>query len=54
MMEFFGMNGYGKEVWPCYAVTFAVVLLNIYWARRSLARAKSDARRRLAMADVKS
>jgi heme exporter protein CcmD len=47
MKEFLDMGGYAAFVWPSYAVTFAVVILNIVWARRALARARTEARRRL-------
>jgi heme exporter protein CcmD len=43
------MGGYAAFVWPAYAVTFAVVFLNIFWARRALARSRAEARQRLAM-----
>jgi heme exporter protein CcmD len=42
------MGGYAAFVWPAYAVTLAVAVLNVVWARRSLARAVGAARRRLA------
>jgi heme exporter protein CcmD len=48
MSAFFDMGGYAAFVWPAYGVTFIVVVLNIVWARRSLAHAREDARRRLA------
>lgn len=48
MSQFLDMGGYAVFVWPAYAVTLAVVLLNVVWARRSLARARELARRRLA------
>ena len=48
MKEFFDMGGYAAFVWPAYAVTLAVVALNIYWARRQLAQARAAARGRLA------
>lgn len=44
------MGGYAVYVWPCYALAVLVVGLNIVWARRSLATAQRDARRRIAMA----
>jgi len=47
--QFFEMGGYAAFVWPAYAVTFAAIVLNIVWARRALARARADARRRLTM-----
>lgn len=49
MSRFFDMGGYAAFVWPAYAVTFAIVFLNIIWARRALARSRAEARRRLAM-----
>ncbi len=48
LMHFLAMGGYARYLWPCYGITFAVVFLNIYWARRLIARARSEARRRLA------
>ena len=48
MREFLDMGGYAAFVWPAYAVTLAVIVLNIYWARRQLAQARAAARRRLA------
>ncbi len=49
MMEFLQMGGYAAYVWPSYGLTLAIVVLNIVWARRLLARAREEARRRLAM-----
>jgi heme exporter protein CcmD len=48
LTEFFDMGGYAWFVWPSYLVTFVIVLLNVYWARRIHRRARDDARRRLA------
>jgi heme exporter protein CcmD len=48
MLKFLQMGGYARYVWPCYALTAAVVGLNIHWARASLRAAKLEARRRLA------
>jgi heme exporter protein CcmD len=47
MSQFLDMGGYAAFVWPAYAVTLAVVVLNVVWARRALARAREAARRRL-------
>lgn len=47
MKAFLDMGGYAAYVWPAYAVTLAVVVLNIVWARRALARSRAEARRRL-------
>ncbi len=49
MSEFLDMGGYAGYVWPSYALTLAIVVLNIVWARRLLARSREEARRRLAM-----
>jgi heme exporter protein CcmD len=48
MMEFLQMDGYAVYVWPAYAITLAIVILNIIWARRSLSRARDEALRRIA------
>jgi heme exporter protein CcmD len=48
MRAFLDMGGYAAFVWPAYAVTLAVVGLNILWAHRALARSRAEARRRLA------
>lgn len=48
MKEFLDMGGYAAFVWPAYAVTLAVAVLNVVWARRALAHAAAAARRRLA------
>jgi heme exporter protein CcmD len=47
--EFFDMGGYAAYVWPSYVLTLAVVVLNIVWARRLLAKSREEARRRLAV-----
>ena len=49
MAEFFDMHGYAFYVWTSYALGLGTLLLNIWWARRNLARARSDAKRRVAM-----
>ena len=49
MRAFFDMGGYAAFVWPAYAVTLAVIVLNIVWARQALARSRQEARRRLQM-----
>jgi heme exporter protein CcmD len=51
LTTFLRMGGYARYLWPAYGVTFTVVILNIVWARRALARARSEARRRLAVRD---
>jgi heme exporter protein CcmD len=47
MSEFFDMGGYGKYLWPAFALGFGVVALNLVMALNSLARAKQEARRRM-------
>ena len=47
MMNWLNMGGYAAYVWPSYLLTLVVVVLNIYWARRNLRSARTDARRRL-------
>jgi heme exporter protein D len=49
MIEFLQMGGYAAYVWPSYGLTLTIILLNIVWARRLLARSREDARRRIAM-----
>jgi heme exporter protein CcmD len=49
MNEFLAMSGYGKYLWPAFALGFGVVVLNLVLALNSLARAKLDARRRMEM-----
>lgn len=46
---FLNMGGYAAFVWPAYAVTLAVMGLNIFWAKRLLARSHRAARRRIAV-----
>ncbi len=53
MKEFLDMGGYAAFVWPAYALTLAVIALNIYWARRRLAQARASALQRLASAQVR-
>ncbi|HEX4376763.1 MAG TPA: heme exporter protein CcmD [Steroidobacteraceae bacterium] len=47
MEHFLNMGGYARYVWPSYALALLAVVLNIYWARRSLRDAQSQARRRI-------
>lgn len=51
MMAFLHMGGYARYLWPAYGFTFVIVFLNIYWARRLIARARTEAKRRIAMRD---
>lgn len=36
MSEFFAMGGYGAFVWPCVGLSFAMLALLIFTARRRL------------------
>ena len=45
MKQFLEMGGYAAFVWPAYAITLAVVVLNVVWAYRALARSRAEARR---------
>jgi heme exporter protein CcmD len=47
--HFLAMGGYAGYLWPAYGLTLLAVVLNVVWARRLLAQAKTDARRRLVM-----
>jgi heme exporter protein CcmD len=48
MQDFFHMSGYAFYVWTSYFLGVGALLLNVWWARRNLARARAEARRRLA------
>ena len=48
-MEYLDMGGYARYVWPSYGLVVAAIILNIYWARRALKRARIEALRRLAI-----
>jgi heme exporter protein D len=51
LREFFAMGGYAAFLWPAYAVTFLALAWNIVAARRALATAIADARRRASAGD---
>lgn len=40
------MNNYGAYIWPCYAVTIAVLIWNVWSARRRLREEILHAKRR--------
>ena len=48
MSEWFAMNGYGKFIWPSFAVAIAVLIYNVLSARALLRNAQAEARRRVA------
>jgi heme exporter protein CcmD len=45
------MGDYGVYVWSCYGLTFAVLVLNVWLGKRSLAEQVLSAKRRLKIAD---
>jgi heme exporter protein CcmD len=49
MSEFLAMGGYGKYLWPAFALGFGVVILNVVLALNDLRAAQREARRRLEM-----
>jgi heme exporter protein CcmD len=49
MSEFFEMSGYGRYLWPSFALGFGIVILNLVLAWSSLKSAQAQARRRLEM-----
>jgi heme exporter protein CcmD len=49
MRAFLDMGGYAPFVWPAYALTLAVMGLNVLWARQLLKRSRKEAKRRLTM-----
>lgn len=52
MADFFHMSGYAFYVWTSYLVGAGLLLLNVWWARGNLKRARAAARRRLAMKET--
>ena len=49
MIAFLDMGGYWAYVWPAYALTLTVVILNVVWARRLHQRSREEALRRLSI-----
>ena len=49
MKEFLAMSGYGKYLWPAFALGFGIVILNLVLAWSSLKSAQAQAKRRLEM-----
>lgn len=54
MSAFFDMGGYAAYVWPAYALTLTVVVLNVVWARQALKRSRKEALRRLTIGGSES
>jgi len=52
MKEFLDMGGYAAFLWPSYAVTLGVAILNVVWARRALSRSRAEARRRAGLGET--
>lgn len=50
MQEFIHMDGYGPYVWSCFVLTFAVLVYNVWAARRQLAEQVTRAKRRVDIA----
>ena len=48
MEQFLRMGGYAEFVWPCYALTLAVLGWNVWSARRQHSEALARALRRAA------
>lgn len=51
LKDMLDMGDYGVYVWSCYALVLAVLVLNVWLARRSLAEQVLHAKRRLKMSD---
>jgi heme exporter protein D len=47
LKDMLDMGEYGAYVWSCYGLTLAVLVLNVWLARRSLAEQLLHAKRRL-------
>ena len=45
------MGDYGVYVWSCYGLVLAVLVLNVWLGKRSLAEQVLNARRRLKMSE---
>jgi len=51
---FWAMGGYARFVWPCFAFAFAVLVWNLWAARRYHAQARRRVQRALAMAGTQA
>ena len=54
MSELLGMGGQAAYVWPAYGITLAVIVINVWAARRKLANAITAARRSSGTAQPRS
>jgi len=52
LSHFLAMGGYAAFVWPSYAVTLIVIVVNVLAARASHKRALEEARRRIGMQEL--
>ena len=52
MIEFLAMSGYAAYVWPSVALTLALMLANVVWAKQLAREAKAEALRRIASQDA--
>lgn len=49
LKDILDMGEYGAYVWSCYGLTLAVLVLNVWLARRSLSEQLLHAKRRIEM-----
>jgi heme exporter protein CcmD len=47
LKEFIEMGDYGAYIWSCYGLVLAILILNVWTARRGLAEQLLHAKRRL-------
>jgi heme exporter protein CcmD len=52
LKDMLDMGDYGVYVWSCYGLVLAVLVLNVWLGRRSLAEQVLHARRRVKMANA--
>ena len=51
LKDILDMGDYGVYVWSCYGLTFAMLILNVWLGKRSLAEQLLNAKRRAQMAN---
>ena len=47
LVEFFSMGGYAMYVWPAFAISFIVIVANIWFARMERKRAIASIARKV-------
>lgn len=52
LSQFLSMGGYAVFVWPSYAITLVVIIINVFAARASHRRALEEARRRIGIQEM--